>query len=180
MQVSGNNGDLSAGVVSEPISFAESFVNSDSFDALFREGMTLVEETADYLDREGRASSRALEPPLSVIYATESMRMTTRLLEVASWLVVQRALKDGEMTLQEAEAKRAKVKLRRLPAASEIKRFEELPAGLRDLIHRSAAMVERLMQLDAAMRRDSRNAAGSNPVANQMQRIASAFGRRFG
>ena len=36
------------------ISFARGFVKSDAFMALFREGMGLVEQTASYLDGEGR------------------------------------------------------------------------------------------------------------------------------
>ena len=36
------------------ISFARGFVRSDAFMLLFREGMGLVEETAAYLDGDGR------------------------------------------------------------------------------------------------------------------------------
>ena len=32
----------------------------------------------------------------ALAYATESMRLTTRLLELASWLMVRRALKEGD------------------------------------------------------------------------------------
>ena len=53
-------------------------------------GMALVERTAEYLDREGRTESRKLKPPVSLAYSTESMRLTTRLLDLASWLLIQR------------------------------------------------------------------------------------------
>ena len=36
------------------VSFGQSYVSSEPFKALFREGMALVEETAAYLDGEGR------------------------------------------------------------------------------------------------------------------------------
>ncbi len=160
----------------ELISFAEKFTRSQQFEALFREGMALVEEAADYLDAEGRKQSQQLAPPLSVIYATESMRMTTRLLEVASWLVVQRALKDGEMTAEEAAAKRAKVRLQTMPAPETIARFDELPVGLRSLIERSGSMIERLRQLDQAMYpKTSSLARFANPVGGQLKRLAAAF-----
>ena len=45
------------------ISFAQRMVASEGFKALFREGMTLVEETAAYLDGPGRSESRALSRP---------------------------------------------------------------------------------------------------------------------
>ena len=94
------------------VSFGERFAASDQFDAIFKEGMGLVERTATYLDGQGRKEARALRGPVAVLYATESMRLTTRLLELASWLMIRRALKEGEITPQEARAKRERVKLR--------------------------------------------------------------------
>ena len=94
------------------VSFGEHFAASDQFDAIFKEGMGLVERTAAYLDGPGRKEARALRGPVAVLYATESMRLTTRLLELASWLMIRRALKEGEITPDEARAKRERVKLR--------------------------------------------------------------------
>src|SRR5262245_53292405 len=70
--------------------------NKESFMALFREGMALVEETANYLDGEGRRESKALVPFVSLAYATESMRLTTRLTQLATWLLARRAELNGE------------------------------------------------------------------------------------
>jgi len=47
-----------------------------------------------------------LERSVSLTYATESMRLTTRLMQLASWLLLHRAVKEGEMTLTQATAKR--------------------------------------------------------------------------
>ncbi|MEM9030953.1 MAG: DUF1465 family protein [Pseudomonadota bacterium] len=163
---------------SDPISFAQRFARSNSFDSLFRDGMTLVEEVADYLDGEGRKAARGLKPPLSVIYATESMRMTTRLLEAASWLVVQRSLKDGEISPEEAQQKRERVKLRRMSDPETIKQFSQLPPGLQALIVRTVALLDRLMQLDDAFRQSTQPAPDQiNPIAGQFQRLTAAFGR---
>ena len=84
------------------ISFGERFQASQQFDQVFKEGMALVERTAAYLDGTGRKDSKGLPSHLTVLYATESMRLTTRLLDLASWLLIRRALKEGEIT--EAEA----------------------------------------------------------------------------
>ena len=59
--------------------------------------MALVEETAAYLDGQGRRESKKLNGTASVTYATESMRLTTRLLELASWLLIRRAVRDGDI-----------------------------------------------------------------------------------
>jgi len=160
----------------DAVSFIERFAQSEQFETLFREGMALVEETADYLDGRGRSEARNLKPPLSVIYATESMRLTTRLLEVASWLVVQRALRDGEISEAEADEKRARVKLRSMTRPSHIRQFQDLPDGLRSLIERSFVVTDRLSKIDKMMQSDATDATPLNPVADQMQRLASAFG----
>src|SRR5204863_2960387 len=126
------------------ISFGERFAASDQFDAIFKEGMALVERTATYLDGAGRKESRALRGPVSVLYATESMRLTTRLLELASWLMIRRAQKEGEINAEEARAKRERVKLRAPGRPSHVKGFVELPEGLRGLIDASYALNDRI------------------------------------
>ena len=70
---------------------SERITNSPAFGLLFREGMDLVEETAAYLDGAGRTEAKALERAASLTYATESMRLTTRLMQLASWLLLHRA-----------------------------------------------------------------------------------------
>jgi regulator of CtrA degradation len=93
------------------VSFSERLANSQFFSTLFRDGMALVEETATYLDGPGRQESKKLERGAALVYATESMRLTTRLMQLASWLLLHRAVKEGEMTLAQASKEKAKVRL---------------------------------------------------------------------
>ncbi len=76
----------------QPVSFGERLANSQAFADLFRDGMALVEETATYLDGPGRAESKVLQRSAALAYATESMRLTTRLMQLASWLLLHRAV----------------------------------------------------------------------------------------
>lgn len=87
----------------EWVSFGQSYVTSEGFKTLFREGMLLVEETAAYLDGEGRSESRLISRDATLAYASESMRLTTRLMQIASWLLVQRAVSEGEISLVQAQ-----------------------------------------------------------------------------
>src|SRR4026209_1211941 len=95
----------------QPVSFSERLASSQVFADLFREGMALVEETATYLDGPGRQQSKKLERSAALAYATESMRLTTRLMQLASWLLLHRAVKEGEMSLAQANKEKTKVKL---------------------------------------------------------------------
>ncbi len=165
------------------ISFGERFQASEQFDAVFKEGMGLVERTASYLDGEGRKGAKKLAPQISMLYATESMRLTTRLLEMASWLLIRRAFKEGEITAEEARVKRQRLKLKTLGRPSHVRSFHELPCGLRELIEHSCAMQDRIIQLDKAMMLDAEAAAEDeappaiNPVIAQMTLLQSAFRR---
>src|SRR4030095_2471917 len=93
------------------VSFGARLASSQAFSLLFREGMSLVEETAGYLDGPGRRESKVLARNASLAYATESMRLTTRLMQLASWLLLHRAVNEGEMSLAQANKEKSKVKL---------------------------------------------------------------------
>lgn len=161
------------------ISFAERFAASEQFDQIFREGMALVETTASYLDGAGRRDSKALSPALAVVYSTESMRLTTRLLEIASWLLMRRSLKAGEISPEEARVKRRRIKLATIGRPDHVKGFGELPKELRRLIEASFALNDRIVQIDRALEAPAVAVVThrDNPVQAQMQQISEAFTR---
>ncbi|MGE0701103.1 MAG: DUF1465 family protein [Hyphomicrobiaceae bacterium] len=159
------------------VSFAERFANSQQFDQVFREGMALVEATANYLEGPGRREVKAIGPNASMLYASESMRLTTRLLELASWLVIRRALKAGEMELEEARQKRRRLRLTAVGRPGHVKGYEELPVKLRELIEASFALHDRIVLLDRALERPEPVVAELvvNPVGDQVDRLSAAF-----
>ncbi len=161
------------------VSFAERLAGSSKFDRLFADGMALVERTASYLDADGRAEGKRLQGAAAVSYATESMRLTTRLLELASWLIVRRSLKNGEITPEEAAAKRTRLKIGGSGRPTHNSQFEALPATLRGLIEESFQLTDRVLQLERAI--DAPGAAvsgiGPDPVGEQRARLETAFGR---
>jgi regulator of CtrA degradation len=157
------------------VQFSERLTNSAAFGTLFREGMDLVEETAAYLDGVGRAEAKALDRSASLSYATESMRLTTRLMQLASWLLLHRAVKEGEMTLTQANREKTKVKLSAAdPGPSEM--IEKLPPQLQDLIARSMALQARVRRLDATIHaQPAGRATIGNPLVPQLNRLKAAF-----
>lgn len=164
------------------VSFGERFQSSEQFDHIFREGMALVERTASYLDGPGRKEAKNLSGSAGVLYATESMRLTTRLLDLASWLLIRRALREGEITDEEAQKKRRRVKLQAFGRPSHVKGFPELPNGLKGLIEESFALHDRISQLDRAMSKpdDSESLTGAaNPVAQQVGLLERAFASKL-
>ena len=160
----------------EPVNFAERFTESELFNKIFHEGMDLVEQTATYLDGAGRRQSRDLGRLAAMAYATESMRLTTRLMQLASWLLLQRAVKDGEMTAQEAQKEKYRINLAEIGRQTKERGAEELPKDLIDLIARSFRLYERILHLDEMLRNEGQSdQGGSNPVSDQVSRLQAAF-----
>jgi regulator of CtrA degradation len=157
------------------VQFSERLTNSAAFGALFREGMDLVEETAAYLDGAGRNEAKALDRAVSLTYATESMRLTTRLMQLASWLLLHRAVKEGEMTLSQANREKTKVKLSAAdPGAPDV--VEKLPQQLQDLIERSMTLQTKVRRLDNTMHGPSPDRMPiGNPLVPQLNRLKEAF-----
>lgn len=155
------------------------FTRSELFSRTFREGMDMVEETAAYLDGAGRQDSKTLPKKDALIYASQSMKLTTRLMQVASWLLVQRAVKTGEMTLEDARAEKYRLvpetaKEGDLSFAELAKHSQSLPSILLDLLARSQALYERISRLDRSLY-GSIAAQMGNTVADQISRLESAF-----
>jgi regulator of CtrA degradation len=160
----------------QPVSFGEKLATSGNFSRLYHDGMKLVEETAAYLDGPGRQESRSLDRSASLAYATESMRLTTRLMQLASWLLLHRAVNEGEIPLAQASKERTKVKL----AADErpADAMNKLPERLCLLIARSKRLQDRVRRLDAMIHAPVPEAPTGSPLEKQLGMLRAAFERR--
>jgi regulator of CtrA degradation len=148
------------------------FARSELFDRTFREGMELVEETAAYLDGEGRRESKMLSRAAALAYAAESMKLTTRLMQIASWLLVQRAVREDDMTPETACEPRYRLNDRRIESEPS---HAELPIALVEYLVRSEKLFERTLYLDRRMYLDDRDQAPANPVLSQLGLLEAAF-----
>lgn len=167
---------------SNTIKLAERRVFSNSFKRLYNEGMGLVEEAAEYLDGEGRAAAKTLSRVGSTLYAAESMRLTTRLMQIASWLLLQRAANSGEMTRDQVAAEKTKVRLDTASARNDTPGWSELPDAFRQIVDHS-------LRLQALVRRVDDQVYGEedrsylapmrtgNPVSDQINLLQTAFAR---
>jgi len=158
-----------------PINFGQRLANSQAFSTLFRDGMALVEETASYLDGPGRQESKRLERGVALAYATESMRLTTRLMQLASWLLLHRAVNEGEMSLDQANKEKIKVKLSGSEPGDE-DTMQRLPERLRDLIERSRALQGKVRRLDATIHAAQEEPRpNDHPLESQLGLLKAAF-----
>ena len=161
------------------ISFAQKMVSSSGFKTLFRDGMKLVEETASYLDGDGRTHANALSRMGALAYASESMRLTTRLMQMTSWLLLQRAVNEGELTQEEAVVEHRKVRMKPQDNVNGDEMISLLPEALQELIARSLNMQNRVLKLDAVlMGEDEQDEPVVNLVAARFSALEAAINLR--
>jgi regulator of CtrA degradation len=101
------------------------------------------------------------------------MRLTTRLMQVASWLLVQRAVREGDMPPESACEDRYRLSAEDTRRAESV---EDLPGGLMILLDRSERLYERVRHLDRRMYVEGDAPEAPHPVLAQMNRLKSVFG----
>ena len=141
---------------------------AELFERTYREGMDLVAEASAYLDGAGRLEARRLSREAASDYVAESMRLATRLMQVSSWLLVQKAVRDGETPPDAAADPRY-----RLAGHPSARLSPRLPVALADLSRRIDRLFERVSRMDHQIYVEVE--APANPVASQLDRLRSAF-----
>jgi len=174
---------MSEGKTAQTIKLAERRVFSPSFKPLYNEGMRLVEQAAEYLDGQGRLEAKRLSRVAATLYAAESMRLTTRLMQVASWLLLQRAANAGEMTRDQVAIEKSKVRLDTSSARDSALGWGELPEGFRELVARSLTLQGVVRRMDEQIYGSATGPQPgpaprcSNPVYDQISLLHTAFAR---
>jgi regulator of CtrA degradation len=107
------------------------------------------------------------------------MRLTTRLMQLASWLLIRRAVSEGELTPEQAVEEQRKIKLPVLGSEQPARELGHLPPRLRELIEASVKLQERVIRLDQVLGQETSPPAKEvdNPLKSQMSRLKAAFGR---
>ena len=138
-------------------------------DSLYVEAMLLADEARAYFDDVGRNDRDALNPMDRVAFACESLKVTTRLMHVIAWLLTQRAIESGELSLAQGRAP-----ARRLGSAadSEAEALEGLPDSARALIEASRDLYARVKRIDESLERP---AVVPSPARGLLKRLERAF-----
>lgn len=154
---------------SSPREIAEKLI-----DELYLEAMVLADEARSYLELSGMGNRDDVEPLTRIQLSCESLKITTRLMQVIAWLLTRRALARGEIDAVEA----ASEKYRLGDAAPTDQRSTlAFPSDMRVLIAASESLYQRALRLEEQLvggPQEHRSAAGS-PARDLMHRLESAF-----
>jgi len=116
------------------------------------------------------AWSGRLDASLRISLSCESLRLTTRLMHVIAWLLMQRAILAGELPPQAMRAEH-----NRLGPSPECDAptVQDLPASAQRLIETSLRLHQRVQQLESAMLEPA--ARAEHPVHQLLGRLGGAW-----
>jgi regulator of CtrA degradation len=130
--------------------------------------MVLADEARSYFDRNGREERLALDPIARVGFSCESLKVTTRLMHVIAWLLTQRAVDSGEISM--AQARKPARRLGEAPDTDE-SLLPRLPEDAVALIQASRDLYDRVKRLDEAA------GMGAGPPASPARSLMSRLER---
>lgn len=128
-------------------------------DALHLEALVLADEAHAYFGGPGRAERDALIARDRVVFACESLKATTRSVQLVAWLTGRRA-GDDALTLEEA-------------AESDPEALAVLPSGARRLVLAGIELHQRARRLANGAELSSVTALG--PARSILNRLERAF-----
>lgn len=155
---------------------ASAFAASDLFFRIYDQSMAMVRGSADYLELEGVIERQQLSPQLGMVYACESMRLTTRLMQVSAWLLAMRAVRQGDLKAGEIETRGFRLGASEVCLGGPVRGAGLLPVRLINLLEASKRLYERVARLDALLFGHNGQVTALNPVVAQQNRIEQAFG----
>lgn len=135
----------------------------------YHDALALVGETVSYLENQGIIDRDALDAQGRATFAAESMRLTTRLMQVVSWFLVQRAVLSGELTRDQANDPVRRLGAVELCLGEDMRGTDNLPEGMRDLLVRSRGLFEQVCRIEAMLLKEPDGA--ESPVHSLLNRL---------
>ena len=135
------------------------------FSGTYDEAIEMLVQTRDYLTAAGDKDCALLAPERQKVFAFESLRLTSRLTRIMAWLLAQRAVHKGQMSIDEALDEG--FCLRNVPVCVEKGAdIAGMPEGLRALLERSYRLYVRVSRLDDMVRCERLPALANNLIGS--------------
>lgn len=122
------------------------------FANLHEESLALLIEARDYMkdmrNRDQGAATRDADND-DCLESLETMRLTSRLTQVMAWMLAQRAISSGAITVEEGASERFSLSGQSVCLEHDPSKTNHLPTQLRGLLQRSYDLYRRVVRLEA-------------------------------
>ena len=122
--------------------------NKATFTRTYDETLDLIVEARDYMRFNQPGKTRGRVPANDLRVSCEALRVTSRLTQVMAWLMMQRAVCEGEITAGEACEEKNRLSGHAVCLDVTAANDDNLPPGLRSLLHRSLQLYQRISRLE--------------------------------
>lgn len=124
------------------------------FSRTYDEALAMTVEARNYMahgsvSRDFRRLRTNASPDLKV--CCEALRVTSRLTQVMAWLMLQRAVQDGEISAEEACGEHNRLAGHDVCLDTAGEEDDSLPEGLRSLLDRSYRLYRRVSRLEGRL-----------------------------
>jgi len=152
----------------------ENMPENDTLDPRFleksyQEAMALTQDVANYLESESK-NLRDLTENSEVCYASETMRVSTCLMQVMSWFLVQKAVISGEITKKQARASKFRLGAYDVCLAKINTKGEMLPEEFVIFMNKAQNLYRQVVRMEQMY---YGNSDAANPVHDLFGRIKS-------
>lgn len=127
------------------------------FRRAYDETMDLMIEARNYMAYVERREREQAGPSTGLRMSCEAMRVTSRLTQVMAWLMVRRAVEEGELDEGTALGEEHRLSGAEVCGDESFNADEALPGGLRSLMDRSYRLYMRVARLEEQMLRGPLN-----------------------
>ena len=124
------------------------------FHRTYDETMALLIEARNYAAYHNEIDQRTMTATDRLHACYEALRVTSRLTQVMAWLLAQKAVHAGELTLEESAGDEYALSGGLVCSDPSGPENQELPKGLRRLLDRSHKLYARVLRLDDQVRRN--------------------------
>lgn len=135
--------------------------------------MDLIERMSSYIEGPGRILPQSLDNDLLDLYAAEAMSSSTRLMQIAAWLLLMRSAIEGDMNYEVSIVEKNKLCLNTLSQKDINEQWQRLPIGLCGLVEESLNLEARIRSLDKQL--NNRQTELLNLVHNQQDQLRKVF-----
>ncbi|MGE5548052.1 MAG: DUF1465 family protein [Solirubrobacterales bacterium] len=119
----------------------------------YDETVNLMVEARNYMAYVERGERERVELTTGLRMSCEAMRITSRLTQVMAWLMMQRAVEEGEIPPEQALAEENRLSGSDVCTDVTFAEDEALPNGLRSLLDRSLRLYMRVARIEEQMLR---------------------------
>ena len=118
------------------------------FNRTYDETVDLMVEAKNYLSHIDSVERRRIDSSSGLRLSCEALRVTSRLTQVMAWLMMQRAVQEGEITVDDALAEPNRLSSEDVCLNILAGQDPVIPKGLRSLLDRSLQLYVRVSRIE--------------------------------